>query len=327
MQARPLWLILLLVTFTVSTVLPHAFSQPELVINVRTEKSAYRYRQLVSIYGNVTFGGAPVEEGLVAIQLEDPENTTLALRTVPANSTPVESWTVEITSFMATDSSGNPKTTFGKNGFAYFKASIKNNNIFSNKTVLLTITLYDSDLTPIRFHYLITTINPQATLTELVGLYIDDWVSPGNATAYACIYTNWPKNGGYPYAPEKQAAFRIVRASSTAPQIPEHEASSYQTAIRLPPSAQLGTYRITVSAYYQGNKDSFNEATFIREYHVLGDVIYNRKIDIYDVVSVSLAYGTQGGDLGWNPEVDLAPNGVIDIFDVVVVTGKYGETY
>ena len=283
---------------------------------------------MVTVYGNLTYNGDLVEDGLVGIQILDPINTTLALRTVPANAIPSESWTVEITSFFTVaDSGGTPKTVFNRNAWAYFQTSIRNNQIFSEKTVLFTITLCDSDSTPFSLHWWITSINAGATHEEIVSLWIDDWVSFGNATAYANVYTDWPSSGGYPYAPEKNASFGIVTTQSTPFEPPTVGSASYQASLRLPPQALLGTYTVRVSAYYRGSTDALNIGLFYRQYQLLGDVIFDRKIDIFDVVAVSIAYGSQGGDLYWTPESDLNPDGEIDIFDVVIVTSKYGTTY
>lgn len=322
-------LVLLLSIFilAVNLKLPIVAASLPLVVNVRTEKSTYHYRQMVTVYGNVTLEGDLVEDGLVAIQILNPNNVTLALRTVPANTTPSENWTVEITSFTSTDAGGNPKTQFNRNSFAYFKTRIKNNDLFLEKTVLLTITLCDIDSTPIKFHWLISAINPGATHEELVGLWIEDWVSFGNATAYASICTDWPKDEGYPYAPEKNTVFSIVTTQNQPSQTPINGYASYQAAFRLPPQAPLGTYTIRVSAYYRGYKDAYNIGLFYRQYELLGDIVYDRKIDIFDVVKASIAYGSQGGEPKWDPEADLDPNGSIDIFDVVIVTSKYGTTY
>jgi len=316
-------ILLLAITLKSSTVL----GIPQLVVNVRTDKLVYHYRQMVTIYGNVTYDGDLVEDGLVAIQVLNPSNITLALRTVPADTTPSESWDVEIISLMTADAGGNPKTIFNRNAFAFFKATLRNNNPFLGKTVLFTITLCDSDSTPFHLHWLVTTINPGATHEELVGLWIDDWVSFGNATAYASVCTDWPKNGGYPYAPEKNVAFGIVTTQSSPSQPPAIGSASYQASFRLPPQAPLGTYTVRVSAYYRGNKDALNIGVFYRQYELLGDTIFDRKIDIFDVVKVSIAYGSQGGEPSWDPESDLDPDGEIDIFDVVIVTSIYGTTY
>jgi ABC-type transport system substrate-binding protein len=55
------------------------------------------------------------------------------------------------------------------------------------------------------------------------------------------------------------------------------------------------------------------------------------KIDIYDVVTVAGAYGSQGRYLPsphWNVGADLAPPECqIDIYDIVTCTGRYGSTF
>jgi len=53
-----------------------------------------------------------------------------------------------------------------------------------------------------------------------------------------------------------------------------------------------------------------------------------RKVDIYDVVIISGAYGSTPSDSNWNPSCDLVePYGVIDIKDVVLLCDSYGEEY
>jgi len=55
------------------------------------------------------------------------------------------------------------------------------------------------------------------------------------------------------------------------------------------------------------------------------------KADIFDIVIAASAYDSQGGgvpDLNWFPGADLAPACcVIDVFDIVTVTGKYGQEF
>lgn len=339
MLSKKLSAYLLLALINMVIVTPTVFSQSPLEVTVTTEKSAYHYRQLVNIYGNVTYDDELVQDGLVTIQLQDPNNNTLALRTVPANTTPVEDWTVEITSFLPTDSEGNPQDTFNKGSNAWFKTTVHNNDPFQSRTVLLIIVLCDVDSTPFKIHSLLTDINPEATVTEMVRLSLSaydggSWVSTGSATAYANVLTDWPSNGGYPYSPEKSTTFTITSGSGTTSastsstlQANESSYNSYHTSIRLPPNVDLGAYKITVSAYYSGFKNAFNIAIFNREYEIRGDILLDREINIFDIVIIASAYDTQGGDPKWDPEADLEPNGKVDIFDIVLVAGVYGTTY
>ena len=139
--------------------------------------------------------------------------------------------------------------------------------------------------------------------------------------------------GGYPYSPEKSAIFTITSSGMQTTELATPAAratssyNSYQANIRLPPNIPLGTYTVTGSAYYKGFRDTYTIATFYRDYEMKGDILYNRKVDIFDVVSVALAYGTKGGVPFWNPEADLDANGKVDIFDIVVTAGNYGKQY
>ncbi len=66
----------------------------------------------------------------------------------------------------------------------------------------------------------------------------------------------------------------------------------------------------------------------IRPFWNPADVNHDLKVDIYDVVLLSAAYGTTPSDSKWNPNCDIAePYEVIDIYDVVLMCEHYGEEY
>jgi hypothetical protein len=56
-----------------------------------------------------------------------------------------------------------------------------------------------------------------------------------------------------------------------------------------------------------------------------GDVIVDCKVDIADLASVGLAFGSKAGDVNWNLNADVVADGVINIFDLVLVGLNYGE--
>ena len=336
---------MLLALITLFITLPVTFSQPQLSITLDTEKINYHYRQLVSIYGNVTYFDVPVEEGLVALQITFPHGSAgfNATRTVPANATPTDDWEVEIVSVRTLDGNGDPQTIFSKGGNAWFEVEVHNNSVFGNKTVLYTLTLFDSDSTPFKSHMVRATIQAGTSFTDRVRMDLNGydggaWVSTGTAKAHASVYTNWPSMGGYPYCPEKSATFTITSTDLQTTTLPESAATpaqtasyynSYQAAIRLPPDIPLGTHIITASAYYN-SFTAYTNTSFEREYEMKGDILYNRKVDIFDIVAAASAYNTKGGLPRWNPEADLplpTPNGKVDIFDIVAVSSNYGKTY
>ena len=65
----------------------------------------------------------------------------------------------------------------------------------------------------------------------------------------------------------------------------------------------------------------------INKVKMLGDITGDKKIDIYDVVSVANVYGAKLGDPTWNVQIDLKRDDKIDIYDVVIVTARYYQVY
>jgi parallel beta-helix repeat protein len=60
--------------------------------------------------------------------------------------------------------------------------------------------------------------------------------------------------------------------------------------------------------------------------YMLGDVNHDSVVNIYDVVTACVAYGSTRNDPNWNCHCDMAkPYGKIDIYDVVTVCANYGK--
>lgn len=60
---------------------------------------------------------------------------------------------------------------------------------------------------------------------------------------------------------------------------------------------------------------------------LLGDLYFDRKIDVLDLVRVTGLYGLTSSDARWNIMADLFRDNKIDILDVVKITGRYGQRY
>jgi PKD repeat protein len=243
-----------------------SFSQIQpLKATVATDSSNYLLRDPVNIYGNVTYNDQPVQEGLVAVQVDDPVKK-LSIRTIPAKSIPSENWSVTVVSILPCDSSGNPKTSFKRGSWAYFIITVRNNQI-TPRPVLTTLNIYDNSSIPIRLFYLQQTMQPQTTESFMATVWIDEWATTGTAVAYANVYDDWPRSGGYPYSPEKQATFEITKIDESAYgqsslQSIEEVTSTYQTMLRLSPDTPLGSYLIFVTASYRGYK-AYAAASFV----------------------------------------------------------------
>jgi len=239
----------------------YGFANSSLEVTATTNKSSYILRETVDVYGNVTYNGQPVQEGLVAIQVAN-QLSNIVIRTVPVGSIESATWGVEVLSVSPCDSAGNPKNSFERGEWAYFNTTVRNNMVIP-KNVLITINVYDNAFIPLGMGYLALTVDPGKTVTymssiwinewaSIGGIWINEWASIGDARAYANVYSDWPKNNGYPYSPEKSANFTIVESEYEEPlnnPIPEQQIQngSYKICFRLSPEPFPGIYTISVS--------------------------------------------------------------------------------
>ena len=60
---------------------------------------------------------------------------------------------------------------------------------------------------------------------------------------------------------------------------------------------------------------------------IFNGIINNDEVvDIYDVVIVSIAFGSEPGDPNWNQAADINNDGIVDIYDVVIVASVFGKS-
>jgi hypothetical protein len=330
-----------MIAMTTNLSLGWSLPPPQLAVLILTDKTSYTYRDKVEISGKLWLSGQPVD-GLVAVEIINPNSQSLLVRTASIG-TPATSGIIEIIGVTPCDSVGNPQNTFVRGQHAHVKVTIKNKDELYSHDVLVTVSTYDNDSTPIlpEVSMLQGAIAPNGTMQFKPDIYVDSWVSTGSATFHANVYTDWPENGGYPYTTEKSATFNIVSTKGTASTSPVYQQPTisesngfYNVTFRLPPNATygapFGNYTIHATAFSQGYV-THSTKTFSREFQLDADVSlvgtsYHR-IDILDVVGVTSLYGAKSGDSNWNPQADVQPSGKIDILDVVIVTSKYGQKY
>jgi uncharacterized protein YfaS (alpha-2-macroglobulin family) len=57
------------------------FGLNKFVLTIRTDKGSYRIGETVNVYGDLTLNDMPVLNGLIALEVKDPEGSTVAIRT------------------------------------------------------------------------------------------------------------------------------------------------------------------------------------------------------------------------------------------------------
>ena len=320
-----------------------AFSQNayglSLNVTVTTDKESYDIMEEILVTGKLTQNGAPVSDGLVAIQVDDPENNLLVIRTRPTGADLTGQWSVEILEVIPCDQGGNPKDSFRRGGYAGFKVTIKNNDLVAHD-VTATINAYCRDETPFAALIIYTgSIDASDSITVVNWpVYIPSNAPVGNAVVYANVLTQLPKDDGFAYCPEKTATFTINGSTSTAASTTQatHSASeegTYNLTFRIGSyGAKLGTYTVYVCSFYEIWRVT-NSTTF--EEILIGDItgpegVPDGKVDIDDIVFVAIHFGLWEGRPGWDPRADITgpegvPDGKVDIDDIVLVAIHFGK--
>ena len=80
---------------------------------------------------------------------------------------------------------------------------------------------------------------------------------------------------------------------------------------------------------YEGPLDKLTGDMAITETSpvMTGDLNTDGKVDIYDVITVTIAFGSKLGDPNWNLIADANNDDAVDIFDVVLVATNFGKIY
>ena len=112
---------------------------------------------------------------------------------------------VSITSLQATDQQGNPVSTFSKGKLGFVKVVL---SVESSVTSLVTVNLFDSDLTSLGIGSFKTTLS-QGQSEMVLSFFIPNDAVSGSADIYANAFSNWPSQGGTPLTGESSSRVSI----------------------------------------------------------------------------------------------------------------------
>jgi len=253
-------------------------ASPAVNVTVTTTKQTYKTGEAVTIYGNLTKDGIPTTDGLVGIEVRDPSDKLLTIRTVTTVRKPYETPYVELLSVIPCDSVGTPKESFKRGNInIYFKLNGVNHDI-EWRNALITVRAH----TPQNIPYGGWSVEqfplaprekpsdpPKPFTVGPISMPIDTTVPLGNWTVYANLFTGWPKEEiepgvhGTPYCAEVSANFLITDGASSPPVAPSTNQTNgnYNLTFTLSPSAKSGNYTVYASSRYYG-VETFNSTTF-----------------------------------------------------------------
>jgi len=292
----------------------------------------------VQINGNLALDGNPVPDGLVALEVLNPNNLQVVLRTLKTGTAPVSGSPVNITHLFLCDMEGNPKNyTIKGAASTYVSVIVKNTEKEALSPVVVVLNLYQGLYPLSRSSFETSTLLPGTSFGGPILVYVPDWVSLGNVTLYVSVLSGDPHLGGYPYCQEKFLTFPVANpldppsgtpTSGTSPS--PNTNGTYNSVFKIHSGAKSdgfvqGHYSIYVSAYYRSQQITNNT---IIEVKLAGDVDGDGDVDSIDVFShVALAYGSKVGDPNYNPDCDFDGDGDVDPVDVFsYVAPFYGKT-
>ena len=291
-----------------------------LILTIHSSKQEYFLSDEIVLFGNLTHLGENVYDGIVAIQIEDPENRTITIRVVSTGEVSQEDYPVRITQFYPSDAQGNPvTTTYEKGTFAYLTAYIKNTDILDHD-LYFTVNIYDRYGKPWAMSRYIGRITSGETKLIITGYPIPYEFPSGTATAYAVALTNSPKNNGMPHCPEAKTTFQVATSELTPITTKSYQNGIYYLNFSMPNNSLPGNYTVYASSKYKGSTAKANLTFKVK----VPDLNNDGTIDIYDLIIVASAYGSSEGDPNWNQAADINGDKTIDIYDMILVATCFG---
>jgi hypothetical protein len=188
---------------------------PELELTLNTDKDSYHFEEKINVTGSLLGNGYPIPDALVALQILDVTNYTVALRTLPTSSMSI-TCPIEVIGLYPCSSDGTPQYVFPNGTMATFNVTLKNNSP-SELNALIYVNLYDSSNASLGVTVLFHTLQAGSINQFLLGVPIQENATSGYAIAYAGVLTDYPKNGGTALSMEKNTVLNITGSQEGNP--------------------------------------------------------------------------------------------------------------
>jgi hypothetical protein len=280
-----------------------------LSINVGTDKDFYYPEHIIQVNGTLYIGGFLISDGLVAVELDDPDHEPILFRTLTTGEIGQENWKIKIPKFDVLQSS----VIAGYN--VYLNITVENLSE-DNLPLVIAFTLYDVDGYPIGYTYIQDPCFVNGTtMWYECSICTPDTAPNGTATLYANVYSGFPRVNGTPYCLEKSASFLILSSiPSEGTSIPPQNGNeSYYTAFKLPLGKGYGTFNVHVSSEYKMRK-AYSQTAFNAT--LLGDIDRDGVVYLNDLDLFGRAWYTSEGDSNYNPDCDFDNDGLVYLTDL-----------
>jgi uncharacterized protein YfaS (alpha-2-macroglobulin family) len=273
--------------FSILVVMPLAASASVLTVSVYTGKPWYSISENVIVYGSVLSNGTPVPSAPVALEVHDPSDSPVILRSLQTNSSGVYSLNFKLP---------QEAPAGGYNVYVsctYGAESVFNNTSFKASALAVTIT------TEKQFYNIgeNITISGDAALNsvKLPRALIAIEVQNPNATAI------------------------VVRVLET------DSLGAYNLTFQVPTGSVFGTYTAFASASHEDSIATAQTSFTLRPETTSADINKDGAVNILDLSLVARAWGSSPGDPLWDPRCDVVVDAYnkINILDITFVAGAW----
>ncbi len=272
-------------------------------------------------------------DGLVGLQIQDPNGNTVAIRTLSTDTTVPYDIPATVSKAYLCDGSENqigsismPSATNTVIPMIYFSVT---NNLDTIQSVLVTLNIYDSNGVPISVAaQSMPNIPATSSQESILDFNIPSWAHYGTAYAYVDVFNNWPAQGGVPLGEEQSFQFTITGGTAfqggTPPTTTSQNASpinNFNMTFRLAQSPTLGTYKVYSTTNYLDVTGSQTTSFAVAQLaDVNGDGVVNFK-DITSFVGMYINYYANGV---YYPQIDFIHNGsVLNFKDISLFVAYY----
>jgi hypothetical protein len=154
----------------------------------------------------------------------------------------------------------------------------------------------------------------------------------GNFAIYGSLLSAFPKDGGYPYCPERSANLSVTPSPVLSPVSTSRSAplsdpeGTYSMSFRFPSiSVPHGYYNISATTFDFYYKVLITSHTSFY-LPLIGDINHDGSVNIFDAILLSNAFNTKPGNPKWNPNADLNTDNSVDIYDAILLATHFNES-
>ena len=164
-------------------------------------------------YNNVGSTTYP-SDGLVGVQIQDPNGNTMVIRTLRTGTSNPYTWAATVSQDYLSNSQGGQINSISIPSASNPVIPMFNfevtNNLQTTQSMIVTFNVFDSNGVPVAVTYQQVNVAALSSSENIVDFSIPSTAHYGTAYAYVGVYSNWPSQGGYPLSPEQSFQFTIT---------------------------------------------------------------------------------------------------------------------